>query len=85
MMTEIGFALLNNNRLGKKIIPVPSDNKWNTFSNWQNADLAGKIDFLPPSILPKGDEKVNTEKHTSWRWILVMSAINIHGRYTIIS
>lgn len=56
MMTGIGFALLNNNRLGKNI-SIPSNNKLkgNISSNWKNADLAGKIDFHPPSTLLKGD------------------------------
>lgn len=62
MMTGVGSAPFNNNRLEKNI-SIPSDNewKWNIFSNWKNADLAGKTDFHPPSIFPKGDEKKKTE------------------------
>lgn len=62
MMTGVGSAPLNNNRLEKNIsMPSDSEWKWNIFPNWKNAGLAGKIDFHPPSILPKGDEKKKTE------------------------
>lgn len=55
MVTATGLALLNNNRLEKYFNTITQQIKMSIFSNRRNADLAEKIDFHPPSILPKGD------------------------------
>lgn len=68
-----------------KNISIPLYNKWNFFLTEKMQIWLGKLISSCPLFSQKEIRKEETEKHASWRWILVMNTITTHGRHTTLS